>query len=110
MARILTLPVMLQGGASRRLTDDLVATLKAGEDPGPRRHQIAVLRTSIREALRVLPNALASAAGALPPDDPTRCRAENAVRRFMDEVDALVAMVEPEALTEPSPRVAVATH
>ena len=35
MARIHTLPVMLQGEAGRRLTDELVATLKAGEDPGP---------------------------------------------------------------------------
>lgn len=110
MARIHRLPVVLQGEAGRRLTDDLVAILKAGADPGPRRHQIEVLRTSIREALRVLPNALASATGALPPEDPTRCRAEQAVRRFMDEVDALVAMVVPQASTDPSPRVAVATH
>jgi hypothetical protein len=69
-----------------------------------------VLRTSIREAVRALPYALASAAGALPPDDPTGCRAEHALRRFMDKVDALVAMAEPEALTDPSPHAAVATH
>lgn len=110
MASIHRLPVMLQGEASRHLIDDLVAVLEAGEDPGPRRHQIEVLRMSIREALRALPNALASAAGLLPSDDPTRREAEHAVRRFMDEVEALVTPTEPEASTDPSPRVAVATR
>lgn len=110
MARIQRLPIMLQGEAARRLTDDLVAALEAGEDPGPRQHQIEVLRRSIREALRVLPIALAAAEGTLSLDDPTRRTAEHAVRRFMDEVEALVATVEPEASTDPSPRVAVATR
>jgi hypothetical protein len=110
MARIHTLPVMLQGEAGRRLTDELVATLKAGEDPGPRRHQIEVLQNSIRAALQALPQALASAAGALPSDHPTRCAAEHAVRRYMDEIEALVAMVEPEASIDLSPCVAVATR
>ncbi len=43
MAHIHRLPVRLVGESARRLTDELVAVLQAGGDPGPRRHQIEVL-------------------------------------------------------------------
>ncbi len=108
MARIHRLPVELQGEAARRLTDELAARIEAGEDPGPRCHQIEVLRRSIHDDLRKLPGALAAASEKLPADDPTRRAAEDAVSRFMAEIEALVAMVEAGTSADPSARVAAA--
>ncbi|MGC5780569.1 hypothetical protein [Methylobacterium sp. NFXW15] len=89
------LPVVLQGEAGRRLGGELAALLGAGGAPGSRRHQIEVLRRSITEALRALSDALAAMLSDLPADDPTRSTVEDAVLRFMSDVEVLVAMVEP---------------
>lgn len=89
------LPVVLQGEAGQRLAGELAALVGAGGDPGSRHHQIAVLRRSITEALQALPDALAAMLSKLPADDPRRSAVEDAVFKFMGEVEVLVAMVEP---------------
>ncbi|MDQ0444159.1 hypothetical protein [Methylobacterium persicinum] len=110
MAHVHRLPVRLEGEAGRRLTDDLVAVLQAGGDPGPRQHQIEVLRQSIRVGLRGLTGALASIADPLPIDDPRRRAVEEAVRRFVDEVEALVVMVDRTDSVDRVPRAAAGPH
>ena len=99
MAVVYRLPVVIEGEAVRRLTDELTGVIQAGGDPGPRRHQIEVLRQSIRQSLRDLPAALASSAERLPAADPTRRMAEESVRRFMEKVEGLIAMVETDPET-----------
>ena len=95
MGCVRRLPVVLQGEAGRRLGGELAALISAGGDPGSRRHQIEVLRRSITETLRALPEALAAMLSEFPVDDAARSTVEDAVLRFMVEVEVLVAMVEP---------------
>ncbi|MFC6792265.1 hypothetical protein ACFQE0_23460 [Methylobacterium komagatae] len=45
--------------------------------------------------MQALPDALAAMLSKLPADDPRRSAVEDAVFKFMGEVEVLVAMVEP---------------
>lgn len=95
MGTVHRLSVVLQGESGRHLTDEFATLVDKGEVFGPRLHQIEVLRQSIRKTLRELPAALESSAEKLPVDHPTRRSAEDAVKRFIQEVEGLVTMVEP---------------
>ncbi|GJE37648.1 hypothetical protein [Methylobacterium persicinum] len=110
MAHIHRLPVRLVGESTRRLTDELVAVLQAGGDPGPRRHQIEVLKQSILTGLRGLPEAMMSAVDTLPAGDPRRSTVEDAVRNFMIEVETLIAIVDPSTMTVTAPRAAAGSR
>ncbi|WP_457107677.1 hypothetical protein [Methylobacterium sp. P5_C11] len=101
MAAIHALPVRLDGAASRRLIAELEACIAAGADPGPRVHQIEVLRQSLHTSLRALSVAFASVADALPPDDPGRRAAEMSIQRFVQSVENLIADAEASRAARP---------
>ncbi len=102
MASIHEIPLRFDAAANGRLTKQLAALVDAGVDLGPRHHQIAMIRASIREALRVLPEALDAAADLLPTDDPSRREAVDAVQRFTEVVEGVIRKTEPPMALSPA--------
>ncbi len=51
-----------------------------------------------------------SAVDTLPASDPIRCTVEDAIRSFMIEVEALIAIVEPATIKVAAPRAAAGSR